>query len=146
MPIIKSTSTTMASTLAAVIPYFAMSRTVSTPIPAMNTSATMRMGMRNRSVHRQPWRRRLAFASRQPADQVEHDEPDRAHRVFDVVAEDPQKEHVAGDVEDRAVHEHGGEHGLPGREGVLGGDPVSCQLEAVAEDLGTARTRQRHSR
>ena len=30
------------------------------------------------------------------AEQVEGQEPPAAHRVFDVVAEDPEKQHVAG--------------------------------------------------
>ena len=32
------------------------------------------------------------------------------HGIFDVVAEDPEKEHVARDVADALVHEHAREH------------------------------------
>ena len=44
-----------------------------------------------------------------PAEQVEEHELHRAHGVLDVVAEDPQEQHVAAEVQQAAVHEHGGE-------------------------------------
>ena len=34
-----------------------------------------------------------------------------AHRVFDVVAEDPEEEHVAGDVQPAAMQKHAGDQG-----------------------------------
>ena len=33
------------------------------------------------------------------------------HAVLDVVAEDPEIEHVAGEVHEAAMHEHGAQHG-----------------------------------
>jgi hypothetical protein len=51
----------------------------------------------------------------EPAEQVEDQELDRPHRVLDVVAEDPQEQHVAAEVQQAAVHEHRGEDGHPGR-------------------------------
>ena len=43
----------------------------------------------------------------------------RAHRVLDVVAEDPQEQHVAAEVQQPAVHEHRGEDGQPRRRQVV---------------------------
>jgi hypothetical protein len=61
-------------------------------------------------------------------------------RVLDVVAEDPEKQHVAEDVLPARVHEHAGEHALvpgqrvePGREVAR---PVDrARVEAVAEHV-----------
>ena len=53
--------------------------------------------------------RDLQRERREPAEQVEDEELDRAHRVLDVVAEDPQEQHVAAEVQQPAVHEHRGE-------------------------------------
>ncbi len=44
-----------------------------------------------------------------PHDQVEQGESERAHAVLDVVAEDPQRPHVADDVRPAAVEEHAGQ-------------------------------------
>ena len=49
---------------------------------------------------------RLQRRRRQAAQEVEGDEPQAAHGVLDVVAEDPEEEHVAAQVDDPAVHEH----------------------------------------
>src|SRR4029450_9720056 len=49
----------------------------------------------------------------QPGQHVEEDEQGPAEGVLDVVAEDPEEQHVAGDVEEPSVHEHRGEQGLP---------------------------------
>jgi hypothetical protein len=46
-------------------------------------------------------------------EQIEHEEPAVAHAVLDVVAEDPQVEHVAGEVHGAAVDEHRGQHRAP---------------------------------
>ena len=48
---------------------------------------------------------------RDPAHQIEDQELDRPELVLDVVAEDPQIEHVAAEMQPAAVHEHGGEDG-----------------------------------
>ena len=45
------------------------------------------------------------------AHEVEEQEADRPHGVFDLAAEGPQVNHVADDVHPAAVHEHGGEQG-----------------------------------
>ena len=50
------------------------------------------------------------------AQQVEQQEAAVPHAVLDVVAEDPEVEHVAGEVHQTAVHEHRGDDGQP-REG-----------------------------
>ena len=60
-----------------------------------------------------------------PGQQVEAEEADRPHRVLDVVAEDPEEEHVPDDVQPASVHEHRGQprdvpvvaDGGPGRAG-----------------------------
>ena len=51
----------------------------------------------------------LREGRRHAGDEVEDEEAPVPESVFDVVAEDPQVEHVAGDVEQAAVHEHRGE-------------------------------------
>src|SRR5205807_7210352 len=43
---------------------------------------------------------------REPADDVPEQEANLAERVLDVVAEDPEEEHVPDDVHPAAVHEH----------------------------------------
>jgi hypothetical protein len=50
----------------------------------------------------------------QPAQQVEHEEAQVPHGVFDVVPEDPQEQHVPKEVLPAAVHEHGGQQRLRG--------------------------------
>ena len=46
-----------------------------------------------------------------PADEIEGEVPQVPERVLDVVSEDPEIEHVSGDVGDAAVHEHGDQEG-----------------------------------
>ena len=46
---------------------------------------------------------------RQAAGEIEHHESAARHRVFDVVAEEPEKPHVPEQVHPRAVQEHRGE-------------------------------------
>ena len=48
------------------------------------------------------------------ADQIEDEEADVPHRVLDVVAEDPQEQHVAAEVQPAAVQEHRGDQGQLG--------------------------------
>ncbi len=45
------------------------------------------------------------------ARQIENREAQRAHAVFDVVPEDPQRPHIADDVRPSAVQKHAGEEG-----------------------------------
>src|SRR6478752_6403893 len=45
------------------------------------------------------------------AEQIEDQELDVAHRVLDIVAEDPEKQHVAGEMPEIAVQEGIGEIG-----------------------------------
>ena len=47
------------------------------------------------------------------ADQIEHQEPEATELVLDVVAEDPQEQHVPEHVQDRRVEEHREQHGEP---------------------------------
>ena len=69
---------------------------------------------------------------RDPTDQIEHQERDAPELVFDVVAEDPEEQHVAEDVQDRAVQEHGEHdpepHVLVGEDLVGGGGGSGAAL------------------
>ena len=56
----------------------------------------------------------LERRGRNSAEKIEGHEAHVAHRVLDVVPEDPQEPHVADQVEPAAVHEHRGDHGVPG--------------------------------
>ncbi len=49
------------------------------------------------------------------AEEVEQEEPQMSEPVFDVVAEYPEIEHVPADMQQSAVHKHGGEYGKHGR-------------------------------
>ena len=53
----------------------------------------------------------LHRSGRNPAHQIEKDEPPRSQRILHIVSEDGQKPHVADKVEPPAVHEHGTDHG-----------------------------------
>ena len=44
-----------------------------------------------------------------PAQQVKSKEPQMTERVFDIVAEDPEKPHIAGEMQPIGVHEHRGD-------------------------------------
>ena len=57
--------------------------------------------------------RDLQRQRRDPREQVEDDEAHRPHGVLDVVAEDPQEEHVAAEVQQAGVGEHAGEDRRP---------------------------------
>jgi hypothetical protein len=46
-------------------------------------------------------------------EEIEDREADVPEMVLDVVTEDPQEQHVAGQVQDRSVQEHGREDGKP---------------------------------
>ena len=79
------------------------------------------------------------------AHQVEDEEAGVSHRVLDVVAEDPEVEHVAGQVHEAAVQEHareerqGGGNGCDrGRELVGSEDHGRNHAELVNEELGGA--------
>ena len=67
------------------------------------------------------------------AQQVEEHEARRAQAVFDVVAEDPEEEHVAAEVQPPAVQEHrhddGEVHVLA--PGTTSGRTVGAMIEAV---------------
>ncbi len=47
----------------------------------------------------------------QPAEDIEEEVADAAHRIFHVVPEDPEEPHVADEVKPAAVEKHGGERG-----------------------------------
>ena len=53
-----------------------------------------------------------AAAAQTPPEQIKGEVAPVPHRVLDVVAEDPEKEHVPEQVAPARVHEHAGEHGL----------------------------------
>ena len=53
----------------------------------------------------------LGERRRDAAEQIEDQELHVPEAVLDVVAEDPQVQHVAAEVQPAAVHEHGGENG-----------------------------------
>jgi hypothetical protein len=70
----------------------------------------------------------------QAAQDVEHDELDRSHGVLDVVAEDPQEQHVAPEVQQASVHEHRREQRQP-RRGVGSATRRVADLIARVRDL-----------
>ncbi len=53
----------------------------------------------------------VSEAGEQPGYQVKNDETNLSQDVFDVVAEDPKKEHVARDVKDASMKKHRGNEG-----------------------------------
>src|ERR1039457_2423840 len=57
-----------------------------------------------------------------PAHEIKEQVAERAELVFDVVSENPQKPHVADDVEKSAVQKHAGDQR---QEGLQGGVAVS---------------------
>ncbi len=50
------------------------------------------------------------------AEEVENDEADMAEPILDIVAEYPQVEHIAPEVEQTSVHEHGGKDSKGGMD------------------------------
>ncbi len=58
----------------------------------------------------------MGGSSNEPADEIEREEADPAHAVFDVVSEDPEVEQVKDQVGPAAVEEHRGQggHGIYG--------------------------------
>ena len=84
----------------------------------------------------------LRAGGAQSAQDVEDCEAYRAHRILDVVTEDPEKPHVAENVHPAAVHEHGRHHGDPVRLAV---DPARHRCAGVdgverAEQIGRDQT------
>ena len=79
-----------------------------------------------------------------PAEEVKKDKSDMAEPVFDVVAEDPEVEHVAEDMEKTAMHEHGGEERERGMDRLCGlhGDNIVRYRTIGIDDLPTVRTAQ----
>src|SRR6185503_5331785 len=76
---------------------------------------------------------RLAERGGDTAQQIEGQEPAVSHAVLDVVAEDPEIEHVAGDVQKAAVEKHRGDDRYPRevrRNQAVGEDEV---VDVVAE-------------
>ena len=67
-----------------------------------------------------------------------------AELVLDVVAEDPEVEHVAEDMEKTAMHEHGGEERERGMDRLCGlhGDNIVRYRTIGIDDLPTVRTAQ----
>ena len=98
---------------------------------------------RHRRVRVRP---RLRQRGRHAAQQVEDDEARVAHAVLDVVAEDPQVEHVAADVHQAAVQEHRGEQRdqreLGGHQAVREDErlPARAERELVAGTPARSRT------
>src|SRR6185503_4150879 len=76
---------------------------------------------------------RLAERGGDTAQQIEGQEPAVSHAVLDVIAEDPEIEHVAGDVQKAAVEKHRGDDRYPRevrRNQAVGEDEV---VDVVAE-------------
>src|SRR5689334_7094564 len=67
-------------------------------------------------------------------EQIEDQIPAMAHRVLDVVSEDPEEPHVAEDVEPRAVQEHRGEDTQVVR--VSGGDALEAPAQGDTDAGG----------
>ena len=112
-----------------------------------------RADVRNARVTRvaEPERdRRLERRGREPGQEVPDEEAHAAERVFDVVPEDPEKEHVAEDVLPACVHEHPGEDALvPGQrmddevDGHVARAADGARVVAVLEDVDVdARLRE----
>lgn len=53
----------------------------------------------------------MGQVGQQAAQQVEEQETSVTHRIFDVVPEDPEKPHVADQMDSASVEEHGGHQG-----------------------------------
>ena len=64
------------------------------------------------------------------ADEIEEKVGEVAEVVFHVVAEDPEEEHVTGDVQEAAMQEHAGE------EGKKGGFEAAVAAEGQADVVG----------
>ena len=93
---------------------------------------------------------RLPERGRNAAQQVEREEAPVAHAVFDVVAEDPEIEHVPADVQEAAVKEHRCEHADPARSPPGSRPNVSTnsidsrpERELIQEDERVERDRAR---
>ena len=61
---------------------------------------------------------RLRGGGHDPAQEIENQELPVPGHIFDVVSKDPEKQHVADQVEPAAVHEHRRDHGPVLRHGV----------------------------
>src|SRR5438094_7802328 len=79
---------------------------------------------------------RLQRRGGEPGGEVPEQEPDPAERILDVVAEDPEEEHVAEDVEPACVHEHRRERALP--PGQVMAEDVPADLDRTARPLDGA--------
>ena len=67
-----------------------------------------------------------------PAHQIEHDEAEMAHGVLDIVAEHPQEQHVAEEVDPAPVQEHVGDEGEALRHGNATGGEHRHRVGAAA--------------
>jgi hypothetical protein len=59
--------------------------------------------------------RALHHGRSDPAQEIEDEVARVAHGVLDIVAEDPEEQHVHPEMHEAAMHEHRGEHGGPAR-------------------------------
>ena len=64
----------------------------------------------------------------EPAYEVEEREPGRAHHLLQVVAENPQVEHVAAEMHPAAVQEHRGQKRGPERQGDGRREILCCRI------------------
>ena len=77
----------------------------------------------NRSARSDGWdlggriERGMREAGEHAAEEIEEREPPMPHGVFDIVAEDPEVEHVAEQMHEAAMQEHRREKCQPGRHG-----------------------------
>jgi hypothetical protein len=71
----------------------------------------------------------LGQGGRKTTDQVEKKEAEMAQRIFDVIPEDPEVEHVSEEVEEPSVEKHGGKNGQGER------DPRELMEDLPVNDL-----------
>lgn len=93
---------------------------------------------------------------RDAGQQVEDQKFEVAEAVFDIVAEDPQKQHIAEQVQPAAMHEHRGEYGHQigawvvrksgGNEGPIGDELVSAAKFSQEDQHVEADKRERDDR
>ena len=81
-------------------------------------------------------------AERYPAEEVEEDVADVAHRIFDIVAEDPEGEQVAEKVQEVRVEEHIGEQ--PHRQRLVAIGRRQRPVRRTAGPVGRRSRCQRH--
>jgi hypothetical protein len=70
-------------------------------------------------------------AAKNPTSQIEEQELDVAHGIFDIVAEHPKEHHIASQMPDISVEKHIGDKGI----GLGHGDQVVGHRRLSADDI-----------